>query len=336
MAPTLLSEQEIRDLIGPAEALDSVREAFAALAREHAETPNVIIIEIPESRGEVHVKGAQLSGSPYYAVKFASVFEENPAMGLPVAGGLVLAFDARTGCLEGVLLENGFLTDLRTGAAGALAADLLARRDIEQVGIIGTGAQGRYQLEALLGVRRPQRVLAYSRSAEAAAAYAVEMQARHGLSVSAVETAQAAVEHSDVVICATPSREAYLRPEWVSAGTHITAMGSDNPAKQELFPEVLGHADKVVVDSLDQCLSKGELHHAVEHGVMAPAQVYAELGEIAAGLKPGRTSESEITVADLTGIGAQDTAVASRVLRSALAAGMGTDLMWPRGGTRNE
>jgi len=328
MAPTLLSEQEIRGLIGPGEALDAVRAAFAALAREQAETPAVIIIEIPESRGEVHVKGAHLSGSPYYSVKFASVFEDNPAMGLPVAGGLVLAFDAQTGCLAGVLLENGFLTDLRTGAAGALAADLLARREIEQVGIIGTGAQGRYQLAALLGVRRPRRVLVFDRSAEAAAAYAADMRARHGISVSAVESAQAAVEHSDLVVCSTPSREAYLRLEWVSAGTHITAMGSDNPAKQELFPEVLGLADKVVVDSLEQCLSKGELHHAVERGVLVPAQVYAELGEIAAGLKPGRTSESEITVADLTGIGAQDTAVAGRVLRSALAAGMGTDLMW--------
>ena len=178
------------------------------------------------------------------------------------------------------------------------------------------------------GVRRPRRVLVFDRSAEAAAAYAADMRARHGISVSAVESAQAAVEHSDLVVCSTPSREAYLRLEWVSAGTHITAMGSDNPAKQELFPEVLGLADKVVVDSLEQCLSKGELHHAVERGVLVPAQVYAELGEIAAGLKPGRTSESEITVADLTGIGAQDTAVAGRVLRSALAAGMGTDLMW--------
>jgi ornithine cyclodeaminase len=328
MAPTLLSEQEIRGLIGPGEALEAVREAFAALARERAETPAVIIIEIPESRGEVHVKGAHLGGSPYYAVKFASVFADNPAMGLPVAGGLVLAFDAKTGRLAGVLLENGFLTDLRTGAVGALAADLLAKRETKQVGIIGTGAQGRYQLEALLGVRRPQRVLAYDRSAAAAAAYAADMRACHGISVSAVEGAHDAVEHSDLVICSTPSREAYLRPEWVSAGTHITAMGSDNPAKQELFPEILGLADKVVVDNLEQCLSKGELHHAVEHGVMVPAQVYAELGEIAAGLKPGRTSESEITVADLTGIGAQDTAVASRVLCSALAAGTGTDLRW--------
>ena len=115
-----------------------MRDAFAALAREHAETPAVIIIETPESRGEVHVKGAHLGGSPYYAVKFASVFADNPALGLPVTGGLVLAFDAKTGCLADVLLENGFLTDLRTGAAGALGADLLAKREI------GTGGHHRH------------------------------------------------------------------------------------------------------------------------------------------------------------------------------------------------
>jgi ornithine cyclodeaminase len=326
MQPLLLSEGEIRGLIGPKEALVAVTDAFIALSRAENEPPAVMIIDIPESEGEVHVKGAHLCGDPFYSVKIVSVFDGNPAQGLPAVGGMVLAFDATNGLLGALLLENGFLTDLRTGAAGALAADLLAKKDVEQVGIVGTGAQGRYQLQALLGVRRPARVVAYDVSPQSAAAYAAEMTARHGPPVAAAASAQEAVEGSDIVVCSTPSREPYLRAEWLAPGMHVTAMGSDNPGKQELFPEVLARVDKLVVDSVEQCVTKGELHHAVEAGTLEVDAVYAELSAIAAGLKPGRTSDAEITVADLTGLGAQDTAVASFVLKRALAEGIGARL----------
>jgi ornithine cyclodeaminase len=319
----VLFEPDIRGLIGPAQALREVREAFVRLARGQATLPDVIGFDVPGKRpdapaGEVHVKGAYLHGAAFYSIKEAAGFYGNPARGLPAGSGVVLVFDAGTGFLRGLLFDNGYLTDLRTGAAGALAADLLARKSVGRVGILGSGTQARHQLEALLGVRAPRRVVVSGRSPERALAYARETEARFGIAVELAASARQAVEGSDVVITTTPSREPIVRGEWVRAGAHITAVGSDGPDKHEVFPEVLARADKVVADRLDQCLRLGEIHHAVASGLLAPGSVHGELGEIAAGLKPGRTRDDEITVADLTGVGIQDTAVAGFVLTEAL------------------
>jgi len=319
----LLFESEIRDLIGPKEALEAVRDAFGKLARGEAVLPGVIGVDIPEARTEAHVKGAYLRGAPYFSIKAASGSYNNPSKGLPVSGGLVLVFEVTTGFPRAILFDNGYLTDLRTGAAGALAADLLAKKDVGQLGIVGAGTQARYQLEALLGVRRPNSVVAWGRSLVRATAYANEMERRHGVRIKVVSSIAAAVEGSDVVITATPSTAPLVRAEWVGLGTHITAVGSDAPGKQELDPSILGKADKVVADRLEQCLAYGEIHHAVRAGVLREADVYAELGEIVAGMKKGRESEDEVTVADLTGVGVQDAAVANRVVDEALRRGLG-------------
>jgi ornithine cyclodeaminase/alanine dehydrogenase-like protein (mu-crystallin family) len=322
MAVLALSEAEIRSLIGPVEALREVRSAFAALARGKAILPSPIGFDIPEHGGEVHVKGAYLRDSPFYSIKIASGFYQNSSRNLPVTGGMIAVFDASTGMLHTVLFDNGYLTELRTGAAGALAAELLARENPQRVGILGAGGQARFQLQALCGVRRVRRVVVYGRSTEKTIAYAREMESRLAVRVLPVATAREAVEGSDVVITATPSREPIIRGEWISAGMHITAVGSDGPNKQELDVGVLARADKIVPDSLEQCLKLGELHHAV---LSDPSfgRIYCELGELAAGLKPGRTSEQEITVADLTGVGIQDAAVANFVVTEAGRIGAG-------------
>jgi ornithine cyclodeaminase len=322
----ILKEADIRRLVSPAQALAAVREAFVKLARGQATLPGVIGLDIPEHEGEVHVKGAHLHGSPFFSIKEAAGFYGNARKGLPVGSGVVLVFDATTGHLRMILLDNGYLTELRTGAAGALAADLLARRDVETVGIIGSGGQARYQLEALLGVRRPRRVLVFGRSAPSVAAYASEMAKRFGLAVSPVASARDAVVDSDVVITTTPSREPIVRAEWVRPGTHITAVGSDGPDKRELDSAILARADLIVADRLDQCLRLGEIHHAVAEGAIDVGRVHAELGAIAAGLERGRGSDHEITVADLTGVGVQDAAMADLVAAGALAAGLGQSI----------
>ena len=319
----VLRESEIRALIGPREALGAVREGFIRLARGRVTLPGVIGLDLPEAQGEVHVKGAYIHGSPSFSIKEAAGFYGNAAHGLPVASGGVLVFDAAPGFLSVILLDNGYLTELRTGAAGALAADLLAKREVDAVGIIGAGGQARYQLEALLGVRRPQRVLVWSRTPARSEACAEAMQARFALPVEVVASAREAVEPADLVITTTPSREAIVRAEWLRPGVHVTAMGSDGPDKRELESAVLARAAKVVADRLDQCLRLGEIHHAVAEGVLDPARVHGELGEVAAGLKPGRESDDEITVADLTGVGVQDAAVADFVLAAALRSGAG-------------
>jgi ornithine cyclodeaminase len=207
-----------------------------------------------------------------------------------------------------------------------LAADLLSRRTLRQAGIIGAGSQARYQLEALLGVRRPERTVVYARRPERAAAFAREMGERLALRVEVAASAREAVEGSDVVITATTARTPVVRAEWVGAGTHITAVGADSPEKQELEAAVLARADLVVADRRDQCLRLGEIHHAVAQGVLRPEDVDAELGEVAAGQAPGRTSDDQVTVADLTGVGVQDAAVADFVVAAALRLGLGRTL----------
>jgi len=326
MEVLLLSELEIRELIGPVEALPAVRDAFVRLARGEAILPGVIHLDVPNSGAEVHVKGAHLRDSPFFTVKVASGSYANPERGLPVGSGIVLVFDSTTGFPRAVLFDNGYLTDLRTGAAGALAADLLARREVDRVGIIGVGTQARYQFAALLGVRTPERVIAFGRSEAKATDFAQKMEKLHGIRVLPAKTVEQAVRGSDIVITVTPSREPLVRAEWVSPGTHITAVGADSPDKQELDVEVLKNADKVVADRLDQCIRFGELRHAIEAGVLRPGDIYAELGEIAAGLKRGRTSDQEITVADLTGVGVQDAAVAELAVSAALRRGTGIRL----------
>jgi ornithine cyclodeaminase len=274
----------------------------------------VINLEIPAHHGEFHVKTAHIDGVPHVAVKIASGFFDNPAKGLPSGSGLMAVFSADTGLPEAVLLDNGFLTDIRTGAAGAVAADYLAPRTLGTVGVLGAGLQARYQVRCLREVRAFSRVLAWSRDPARLAEYCHELQA-DGIDAVASTEPEAVCRGADVLITATPSRTPLVRAHWLRPGQHVTALGSDSPGKQELETACLARADLLVVDRLSQCASFGELRHALEAGLVHADRVYAELGEIVAGVKPGRTRHDQITIADLTGVGFQDTAIASRALR---------------------
>ena len=310
----ILSEADVRGLIGPAEAIGECRMALAKLGREEVELPDVLTIQVRESRGEVHGKGGYLHGTPYFSIKVATGFPDNPKRGLPASSGAVWVFDAGTGFLKLMILDNGFLTELRTGAAGAVAADLLARPDIATVGIIGAGGQARYQLEALLQVRTPTRVLVWSRNPARSEAFAREATERFGVPTGAVSTPKEAVQSSDLVVTCTASDTPIVEADWVRPGTHITAMGSDMPHKRELDPSLLARAT-VIPDRLAQCLTQGEIHHAVAAGVLRVDWVGPELGEVVAGLRPGRTSPDDITIADQTGVGVLDAAMANYVAR---------------------
>ena len=228
-------------------------------------------------------------------------------------GGLSLVFSATTGLLDTLLLDNGYLTELRTGAAGALAADLLAKREIEQALIVGAGGQ------APLPVRSaPRRAPAaacpvYARRPEAAEAYAAEMRERLGIDIEHASDLQEAVEASDLIVTATPSRAPLIEAAWLRPGVHITAMGSDFPDKQELAVDVLARADLVAADHPPQAATQGEIHHAIAAGRLRLEEV-VPLGAIAAGQAPGRERDDQITVADLTGLGIQDAALANAVV----------------------
>jgi ornithine cyclodeaminase/alanine dehydrogenase-like protein (mu-crystallin family) len=320
----VLFEPQVRSLVTLEEAREAVRAAFVALADGRAVQPASLDLEAPGRLGEMHVKGSYLTGEPFFSLKAASGFYGNRDRGLPVTGGLSLAFDAESGFLRALLFDNGWLTEVRTGAAGALAADLLARPDVGTVAIIGSGGQARFQLAAVLEVRSPTRVMVWSPTAERAEAYASEMRVTHDLEVLVAASAEEAVRDADLVVTATPATEPVVRAEWVRPGTHVTAVGSDFPNKQELDVGLLA-GSRVVADQLGNCLRSGEVHHAVEAGVISVDDV-VELGDVVTGRAPGRTDDEQITIADLCGLGIEDTAMANLVLRRALERGIGERL----------
>ncbi|HET7694424.1 MAG TPA: hypothetical protein VFK57_01850 [Vicinamibacterales bacterium] len=312
MIPIVL-EPDLRAVITPAVAVDAIRAAFRADGEGRTHVPAVINLEVPAHRGEFHVKTALIDGVPHVAIKVASGFYDNPAKGLPSGAGLMAVFDATTGLPAALLLDNGFLTDIRTGAAGAVAAEVLAPETFDTVGVLGSGLQARHQIDCLRVVRRFSRIVAWSPNRAHLDAYVADMQAA-GFEASAAATPEAVCRAADLIVTATPSRQPLVRAEWLRPGQHVTALGADSPGKQELDAACLARADLLVVDRLTQCAAFGELRHALDTGAMPATRVHAELGEIVAGVKPGRTSAAQITIADLTGVGFQDTAIASRAM----------------------
>lgn len=323
----LLREKEIRFLLDPASCLQAVEEAFTAYACGQASLPSVINLDVPENRGEIHIKSGHLHGGSHYAVKIASGFPGNSALGISPNDGMILLFDARTGALAALLLDNGFITDQRTGSAGGVAARHLSRSDLRVVAVIGCGAQARYQVESLALVRSFEEVRVFGRDPERARACADELAGKAGMPEGSrfvpVSSARDAVEGSDLVITVTSSRAPLVRAAWLAPGMHITAVGSDGPDKQELEAQVLKRADILVADSSPQCLRLGEIHHGVSTGAITEDDITAELGEITAGRKPIHRAPEQITVCDLTGVGVQDVAAARLVLARASAAGVG-------------
>lgn len=320
MAIPVIDETTLRARVGlTREAMAAVEAAFAALGRGEVTMPPVLHLDLPERNAEMDVKTAYVRGLPAFALKVSTGFFDNPKRGLPSLSGMMALISAETGRVEAVLLDNGYLTDVRTALAGAIAADRLARADSKVAGVVGTGLQARLQLEALRLVRGIERALVWGRDPGKAEALAAEMAIKLGLPV-ATAPIERVVREADVLVTTTASREPLVRAAWLHPGLHVTAMGSDAPGKQELEPEVLARADRVVVDRRAQAERLGELRAALATGAIRPDRMVDELGEIVAGIKPGRGSPTEITVCDLTGTGAQDTAIALHAMQPVDAA----------------
>jgi ornithine cyclodeaminase len=312
----VLDRDDVQRLVTMAEAITAVREAFAVADRGGAIMPAPFGMRLPEADGEVHVKGAYLAGAPVFAVKTATGFYRNAERGLPVSGGMTMVHDATTGTLRLLIADGGLLTELRTAAAGAVAADLLARPGARSAAVIGTGGQARYQLRALLEVRDIERVTVWGRRRPAAEQYQRDMAAA-GVAVSLAATAREAVEGAEVIITATSSTGPLIESGWLARGAHVTAVGADMPHKQELDPRILAAADKYVPDSIEGAADSGELRHALAAGIFGVDSVHGELTAVASGRLAGRAADDELTVADLTGLGIQDAAVAALAARLA-------------------
>jgi ectoine utilization protein EutC len=326
MEVLLVKEEDIRRSVSIEEAISAVEAGFTRLADGEVNLPPVLSLDMPEVKGEVHVKGAHITGAESLAIKVANGFYDNPALGLPSGSGLMMVFSARTGFLQALLFDNAYLTDLRTGAAGAVAAKYLARKDVDTVGVVGTGAQGRYQIMALSEVREFQRLLAFDLDQTRLDTYVKEMPDIVGVECLAMDELENLVRQSDILVTSTPTTEPFVQTDWLHPGMHITAMGADAPYKQELESKVLSRADLIVCDHKGQCSERGELHHGLEDGTVGENQKIVELGDLTSGRHPGRTEDSQITVCDLTGVGVQDAAIATLAYRKALQGGFGSTL----------
>ncbi len=304
-------------------AVDVVAGAFRALAGGAVIMPPVLSMAIADFNGEVDVKTAYVPGLDAFALKVSPGFFDNPKIGLPSTSGLMILFAVRTGMVQALLLDNGYLTDIRTAAAGAVAARHLAHPEADTAAILGAGTQARLQLQALCLVRPIRHARIWARDPAAARTLARRASADLGVAATVHDTPQAACAAAQVIVTTTPATEPLLMADWLEPGQHVTAMGSDQHGKGELDPACLIRADLYVPDRLAQTRVMGELRGAIAAGLVAPDAAFPELGAVVTGTAPGRTDPGQITVADLTGTGVQDTAIATHADACAARAGLG-------------
>jgi len=279
--------------------------------------PPVGFLHFDQPPGDVHIKYGFVTGDEFYVLKMASGFYNNPELNLPVSDGLLLVFSQQTGQLKLVLLDECWLTDMRTAAAGAVAAKHLAANDIRHIGIVGTGVQARMQLEMLRGVVDCQSCFIWGRDPNKVHTMIEDLRAKQafqdwGLDIEAATDIDELASKCKLIVTTTSAREALIRADRIQQGTHITAMGSDDHGKQELEAELLAKADRVVADSVAQCVDHGECFHAVKDNRIKESSIL-ELGNVIKNPGLGRTNEDQITVADLTGVAIQDIQIAKMI-----------------------
>ena len=320
----ILTEAELRDLVPlDIDAVDCIERGFTTLAGGKVVMPPIMTLMVPDHNGEVCVKTAYVPGIDSFAMKMSPGFFDNPKLGLPSTSGLMVLFSSTTGMLEALLLDKGYLTDVRTAAAGAVSARHLAREDATRVCVIGAGVQARLQLKALTLVRGVKSAVIWARDAASAETAAASLRDELGFGIIASTDVAHAVSSANIVVTTTPSATPLIMADWLQPGQLVIAMGSDQEHKVELDPRCLSKATLYVPDAQAQCAIKGELRSAIAAGIFPTGRSFAELGDITAGDAPGRKSDSDIIVADLTGTGVQDTAIATLARQRADAAGRG-------------
>ena len=307
----ILNSSEIKKCIHLNEQLIPVIEdAFKSLALGKTTMPPILRLDIEKYHGESDVKAAYIEGLDSYAIKVASGFFNNPKFGLPSSNGLMILLDSQTGVLKSVLLDKGYLTDVRTAIAGAIAAKHLSNKGASNAGIIGAGIQAKMQLEALLLVRKIKSVNLWSRDSEKTKIFAENLKKIMNININVCATPQEVVNLSEIVITTTPSKLPIIKSEWLKKGLHITAMGSDAEQKNELDPKIINDCDFYIPDNQSQTSILGELHHAIKAGIVSSKVIFNDLGKIILDSSLGRKNINDVTVADLTGTGVQDTAIA--------------------------
>lgn len=312
MTTQVFHEQAIKDHIQiDARFIPSIEQGYIKLSNGEATMPPIMRIDVPEHNGEVDIKSAYIPGFDGFAVKLSSGFFDNPKKGLPSGSGLMVLINSETGQPTAVFLDNGHLTDIRTGIAGTIAAKHLSSNSEHTIGIVGTGKQARFQLRAINQVKNLKQVFVYGRHAESAQQYANEMQQELGLTVQPADSIDQLAENVSILVTTTPATEPIIQPSHLHPDMLIIAMGSDAEHKNEIDPHVLTQVDQVVCDSEQQCARLGELHHVDEQGLREQLQQpIAEIGQIIQTPNQYNITANSTVLCDLTGTGAQDTAIA--------------------------
>lgn len=309
--PKIITLSEIKQALKGLNLIGIIQEGFVAYSQGNVVVPPVGEMLFDKPRGDVHIKYGYIKGDDYYVIKIASGFYENPKIGLPCSNGLMLLFSQKTGQLIAILLDDAYLTQIRTAAAGAIAAKYLAPKKIERIGIIGAGRQGRLQLEYLKSITETKEVIVWGINQQELDAYKKDMEPL-GYNIWTTLNTNDVASSCNLIVTCTPSASPLLWAGQVKQGTHITAMGADTPTKQELDPGILKKADRVVVDSISQCVVRGETFHALKAGLIRKEDLI-ELGTMITDETHHRSSDHEITVADLTGVAVQDIQIAKAV-----------------------
>lgn len=321
----ILSSDEVRRALPMSEAVEAMKAAFAQLSAGRATVPVRTPVNVPAHNGLTLFMPAYLADDDQMAVKIVSVFNDNPAHGLPLIHALVVVVDATTGQPTAVM-DGAYLTALRTGAVSGAATDLLARPAARVAAIFGAGVQGRTQLEAVCAVRRIEQAWVFDTRREQATAYADQMSARMSLPVRVAASPREALRDADVVCTATTSTRPVFADAELKPGAHINAVGAYTPHMQEIPAETVARA-RVVIDHWESSMAEaGDLLIPIRQGLIAQNHIHAELGEIVIGRTPGRASEVEITLFKSVGVAVQDVAAAARVLAAAERLGLGVEV----------
>jgi ornithine cyclodeaminase len=315
--PKVLKLDEIKQLIDIPKLMQAIEDGFVLYSDGKVVVPPVGFLNFKDPPGDVHIKYGYVKEGDVYVLKVASGFYDNEKNGVPFADGVILVFSQQTGHLKMVLHDQCWLTDMRTAAAGAVAAQHLAPKNVSCIGIIGTGGQARMQLEMLKDIVDCKQCLVWGRDAAKVEKMIGDLETNPtiqdwGLNIKAASNINELVSACNLIVTTTSAREALISADMVTQGTHITAMGSDDLGKQELAAELLGKADLVVADSISQCVHHGECSHAVKDKTIAEDSIL-ELGNVIKNPEIGRSSDDQITVADLTGVAIQDIQIAKMV-----------------------
>ena len=321
----ILQSQEIKKIINlNLDLIPIIENAFRSLSKGQTVMPPIMRIDIKKYHGESDVKAAYIEGLDSFAIKVASGFFNNPSLGLPSSNGLMILLDSQTGILKSVLLDKGYLTDVRTAIAGAIASKYLSNNDIEIAGIMGAGIQAKLQLKALMLVRSPKKVKVWARNPIKVKKFVNDF--KNILNIESCASTEDLVTSSDLVITTTPASKYLIKNEWIKKGMHITAMGSDAEHKNELDPKILKDCDVYVPDSQAQTSILGELHHALKNNLFSSDIKFNDLGKIILNPNLGRKTKDDLTICDLTGTGVQDTAIARHTYDLAIENNLGLKL----------